>query len=208
MQQVGARDAATLSAVIALGANLPSSAGLPEATLRRAALRIAARVGPVVAASHAYATPCFPPGAGPDFVNGVVVCATTLPPEAVLAELHGIEAAFGRVRSARWAGRSLDLDLIGHGGAVLPDAAGYARWRDLAPEAQAREAPAELILPHPRIADRAFVLVPLAEAMPDWVHPVTGVTARAMCAALDPAAVAAVWRWGVGGPLAIPGEGA
>jgi 2-amino-4-hydroxy-6-hydroxymethyldihydropteridine diphosphokinase len=78
------------------------------------------------------------------------------------------------------------------GDLVLPDAQTHRRWRELAPEDQARQAPDQLVLPHPRLQDRAFVLVPLCDVAPDWRHPVLGLTARALLAALPAADVAAV----------------
>ncbi len=104
--------------------------------------------------------------------------------ESALAALHRIEAAFGRDRAGRWAPRRLDIDLIAMGDAVRPDRATQALWRDLPPERQAREAPGALILPHPRMQDRPFVLVPMAEVAPDWRHPLTGLTVREMLSRL------------------------
>ena len=65
-------------------------------------------------------------------------------------------------------------------------------WRDLAPADQSRLAPTTLILPHPRLQDRAFVLVPMADIAPDWRHPVLGLTVTEMLARLDPADIRAV----------------
>lgn len=80
--------------------------------------------------------------------------------------------------------RTLDIDLLAMGDSVLPDAETQDRWRLLPMEQQVRATPDRLILPHPRLQDRAFVLVPLADVAPDWVHPRTGQSVRAMLAAL------------------------
>ena len=111
----------------------------------------------------------------------------SLGPVDVLAHFHRVEAQFGRARDKRWGGRTLDIDLLAIGNAVLPDAATYATWRDLPLDQQSQRAPDQLILPHPRLQDRAFVLVPLMDVAPDWRHPVIGLTVRDMCAALPAA---------------------
>jgi len=181
---------------IALGANAPSEAGGPAPTLRAALAELAGRGLALVAISRFYRTPAFPPGAGADFVNAAALVQTALEPEAVLATLHAIEAGFGRERRQRWGARTLDLDLIFVGDLVAPDRAGLARWIDLAPNEQARVAPDRLILPHPRLQDRGFVLIPLAEIAPAWRHPLTGISVRAMRDALDPAETAGIWPLG------------
>ncbi|MBW7920732.1 MAG: 2-amino-4-hydroxy-6-hydroxymethyldihydropteridine diphosphokinase [Rubellimicrobium sp.] len=178
--------------LIALGGNVDSPAGDPSATLRAALVAIARRIGPVVAQSRLWRTPAFPPGAGPDFVNAAAHVRSALPAPEVLARLHAIEAAAARRRVVRWGARTLDLDLIAAGDMVLPDATTQTRWRDLPPARQMHETPAGLILPHPRLQDRAFVLVPLAEVAADWRHPLTGASVAGMLAALDPAEVASV----------------
>ncbi|SDE60314.1 2-amino-4-hydroxy-6-hydroxymethyldihydropteridine diphosphokinase [Limimaricola pyoseonensis] len=178
-------------ALVALGGNAASPAGPPAATVR-AAMAAVADLGRAARCSPLFTTPAFPAGAGPDFVNAAMAFETRLAPEALLAELHAIEARFGRERLARWGMRSLDLDLLALDGLILPDLAGWSAWRDLAPERQAREAPDRLILPHPRLQDRAFVLVPLCEVAADWRHPATGLSVRAMRDALPEADRAAV----------------
>ncbi len=174
--------------LIALGANLPIDGQAPADTLRLACDALCANLGPLVI-SQIYATPCFPAGAGPDYVNAAVSAAlpATLGPEHVLALLHDIEATYGRKRETRWGMRTLDLDLIAYGQSLLPDPATHRHWRDLPADDQRRLAPDRLILPHPRLQDRAFVLVPLCEVAPDWHHPATGMTIATMTAALPAA---------------------
>ena len=172
------------NSLIALGGNIPSEAGDPEETLIAAIGEIAEHVGRVTAASRLFSTPCFPPGAGPDFVNGACAVAVTAEPAEVLAALHDIERRFGRIRRERWATRALDLDLLAYGDLVLPDAATQSAWRAVPPERQKVEAPDELVLPHPRLQDRGFVLVPLMDVAANWRHPVLGQTVAEMCAAL------------------------
>ena len=171
-------------ALVALGSNL-SSGPVDSAGLVRQAIGALGRIGPTRAA-RIFATPAVPAGSGPAFVNSCALVVTDLGPESMLRKLHAIERAHGRTRPGRWAPRTLDLDLLALGGLVAPSRAGWARWRRLPPAAQARLAPRRPVLPHPRLQDRAFVLVPLCDIAPDWRHPVTGRTARAMLAALGP----------------------
>jgi 2-amino-4-hydroxy-6-hydroxymethyldihydropteridine diphosphokinase len=161
-------------ALVALGGNLPSDVGHPQITLTKALILMAQSGLRVAAISRFYESACFPAGAGPDYVNAAVVIETDLSPRALLAALHRIEADFGRLREGRWGARSLDLDLIAYGDTVLPDADTQAQWRQLALADQMRATPDHLILPHPRVQDRAFVLLPLNDVAPDWCHPLTG----------------------------------
>lgn len=164
------------SALIALGSNQSSTAGGPIATLD-AALALLKSLGAVIrAVSPYYHTSAFPAGSGPDFVNAVAEIDVPWSAQETLDQLHRVEAELGRIRKKRWGQRTLDLDLLVMGQKVLPDPATFDRWFTLSPEAQQREAPDRLILPHPRMHQRAFVLVPLARIAPDWRHPVTGRT--------------------------------
>jgi 2-amino-4-hydroxy-6-hydroxymethyldihydropteridine diphosphokinase len=184
-------------ALVAFGGNLQSGDLPPEATIRKALLAFPEFGITVQRVSTLYSTPCFPTGAGPDYVNAAAVLTLRHIHEAegVLAILHKIEARFGRKRDQRWGMRTLDIDLLALGESVVPDLATFTRWRDLPSAQQINETPDQLILPHPRMQDRAFVLVPLADVAPDWVHPVSGKTVSQMLAELpvsDRAAVVAL----------------
>lgn len=151
--------------VIALGANLPSRAGTPRDTLKAALARLAAQGVHVANVSSCYLTKAWPDPADPDFVNAVARIETTRSPRELMELLHATEAHFGRTRGAKNAPRTLDLDLIDYDGRV-----------ELGPPE----------LPHPRLAERAFVLVPLEELAPSWRHPATGTSIADLLMALAP----------------------
>ncbi len=154
---------ATGKFLVAIGANLPGPDGAPAiATCRRALALLDGLCGlRLAAASRWWESEPIPPIPGaPSFVNGVARLEGSAVPEAVLAALHEIEDRFGRVRPFPNAPRTLDLDLIDAAG-VLADGPG-------------------LVLPHPRAHLRAFVLRPLAEVAPGWVHPRSGLGVDAL----------------------------
>lgn len=153
--------------LLGLGANLPSRAGAPAQTLRAALCELARRGIVPVATSTFVISPAWPDPRDPSFVNAVAHVTTDCNPGEALGVLHAVEAEFGRVRGARNAPRTLDLDLLDYDGLV------------------SEEPP---VLPHPRMTDRAFVLVPLAEIAPGWRHPRTGLPVRALLDALSPEA--------------------
>ncbi|MFQ3183726.1 MAG: 2-amino-4-hydroxy-6-hydroxymethyldihydropteridine diphosphokinase [Alteromonas macleodii] len=171
------------TALVAIGANLWSHAGSPESTVRAAIAAIQAKFTQCCVSSI-YHTPCFPAGSGPDFINAACIFSSALPAADILEVLHQIEGNFGRKRSLRWGQRTLDLDLIAHGDNILPDKLTHDYWRALTLEIQKTETPDILILPHPRVQDRAFVLVPLADIAPNWVHPLLNQSVTEMLACL------------------------
>jgi 2-amino-4-hydroxy-6-hydroxymethyldihydropteridine diphosphokinase len=150
--------------LIALGANMPSRAGPPAQTLKAALDALGSAGVSVLKVSSILETAAWPDPSDPPFANAVAMVQTPLEPFALLELLHAIETAFGRVRSRPNAPRTLDLDLLAHGGTIA-------------------DGP-RLELPHPRMATRRFVLEPLAQIAPHWRHPVTGLTAEQMLARL------------------------
>jgi 2-amino-4-hydroxy-6-hydroxymethyldihydropteridine diphosphokinase len=157
--------------LIGLGANLSSTAGPPVITIVSSLGAMAERRIRVLKVSSFYRSPAWPDPSDPPYVNGVALVQTPLGPAALLAVLHTIESLFGRERTTPNASRTLDLDLIDYDGKV-----------DAGPPS----------LPHPRAADRAFVLKPLAELAPGWIHPVSGKSVTALLAALPESEIAAV----------------
>lgn len=153
--------------LIAIGANLPTPGGsAPLLTCQNAAARLNTMPGMRLAAiSRWWLSAPVPPSCQPDYVNGVARLAGHVAPEALLEALKELERKAGRVAGERNAARQLDLDIIAIGNLI-------------------RKA-ADPILPHPRAHLRAFVLAPLAEVFPGWVHPVLGCTVEAMLAELQ-----------------------
>ncbi len=174
----------SIKTLVALGSNANRDLGHSLELVKAAILQLEGEELRITATSQFYQTPCFPAGAGPDFVNAAILVETAMPAKALLALFHEVEAQFGRERPSRWAPRTLDIDLISYGQEVIPDRHEVQRWMDLPLEVQKTVAPDELLLPHPRLQDRAFVLIPLIDIAPGWTHPLTGQTVKEMLDAL------------------------
>jgi 2-amino-4-hydroxy-6-hydroxymethyldihydropteridine diphosphokinase len=174
---------------IALGANLINQGLSPHQTLIQALQDIEIEGFSVVKCSRFFQTPAFPAGAGPDYVNAAahLQLAGNSTPEQVYAPLAKIEAKHGRKRVQRWGGRTLDIDILAMEDRIAPDHAAFLHWANLDSAAQRQTAPSQMIVPHPRLHERAFVLVPLLDIAPDWQHPVYGQTVRQMHGALPKA---------------------
>ena len=135
--------------------------------------------------SNFYQTPAFPIGAGPDFINCVISAYTELDSLALLEELHWIEAKFGRKRLKRWGQRTLDIDLLDYDFNIKPNITYVQEWLNMPLGQQLKQIPNQLILPHPRLQERAFVLIPMVDVAPDWMHPILGKTTLEMRDALS-----------------------
>jgi len=131
-----------------------------------------------------YRTPAWPPGNGADFTNAVALFETSLPTSEILPILHRVEQSYGRERDVRWGPRSLDLDFLGRGTEISPNRETVIDWMSAEPKDGVVAAPDQLILPHPRLHERAFVLGPAHDVAPDWVHPILGKTISEMFANL------------------------
>jgi 2-amino-4-hydroxy-6-hydroxymethyldihydropteridine diphosphokinase len=152
--------------LVALGANLPGPAGTPAQALAAACRSMAAKGIAVTESSRIWLSAPIPASDQPWYSNAVVRVETKLRADRLMAALKNIETAFGRVRIKKNEARVLDLDLVACNGGIF-------------------ESP-DLVLPHPRLHQRAFVLMPLREVAPDWVHPVLNRSVDDLIAALPP----------------------
>ena len=147
--------------LVAIGANIPGDDGAgPKENCERALSLLEADGMTIVARSRWYRSSPWPRSDQPDYINGVVRIETYESPEALLLRLHAIEARMGRIRGAPNIARVIDLDLLAFDRLIC--------------EVQSEDNSTQLRLPHPRLHDRSFVLLPLSEVAPTWVHPASG----------------------------------
>lgn len=159
--------------LLGLGSNLGDAA----ATFAAAVARLEQGGMRVVARSFSYRTPPWGPVPQPDFINLCLLVETDLVPHALLAATRAIESDLGRKRSLRWGPRTIDIDILAYDDAQIADP--------------------DLQIPHPRLTERAFVLVPLLDIAPDWR--IQGRTIRDWAAEVD---VSGIERL-----PAVPGDG-
>lgn len=183
-------------AFIALGANKTAWHDGQALSPQRAVARAVAALDAlpqcyVLAASGLYVTPPIGPGRQRPYVNAVAALETQLELPALLDALHGIEAQFRRQRKRAWQARSLDLDVLDFGGQRYPDMLHWIGalerpWPNrLALRSPFLSAARGPIVPHVRMHQRGFVLLPLRELCPNWVHPVFNTTASALARSID-----------------------
>jgi 2-amino-4-hydroxy-6-hydroxymethyldihydropteridine diphosphokinase len=149
--------------VLALGGNLTGDYPSLEALLEAAVLAFPGAGLTILRRSGWWRSAAWPDPGAPAYLNGVALVETLLPARELLNVVQELEASFGRMRTVENAPRTLDLDLIAYGRQVIDEPG--------------------LTIPHPRAHDRRFVMGPLAEIAPDWVHPTLGATAAALAAA-------------------------
>lgn len=163
--------------IVALGANLNGPDGQsPAETLDQALTLLIDKGCRLVAKSPWFETEPVPASDQPWFVNSVVVIETDHSAETLLNLCLEIENAFGRERNMRWEARVLDMDVVAYNDLISPP---VPHWAD--EEAQEN---IQLVLPHPRMHLRSFVLVPLVAIMPHWRHPVLGKRADELLASI------------------------
>ena len=155
--------------LVGLGGNSPGPWGSPAETLKRALRELERRGIAVEAVSDLYVTAAMGAARQPPYVNQVALLDTILPAPALLSLLKQIEARAGRRGGRPWGARTLDLDILDYKGITL----NWSLKRKGMPRARVRP----LVLPHPQLEQRPFVLRPLLDVAPTWRHPVSKLSA-------------------------------
>ena len=166
--------------LISFGANIPGPLGCPAETLNLAFKEFQNHDLLILKKSQIYSSLAFPDPKKPAYLNGCLQILVNCGPNDVLISLKAIEKKMGRRTNHRWGSRICDLDLLSFESRVLPSPEVFNHWYKMPLKNQILEKPDELLLPHPRIQDRAFVLKPLLEVAAGWMHPVHNLTVKEM----------------------------
>jgi 2-amino-4-hydroxy-6-hydroxymethyldihydropteridine diphosphokinase len=143
--------------------------------IRRAVAIIAERVGSVLVRSDVFETPPWGVHAQPRFLNACILAGVELPPQELLAKIKEIERDMGRQKNGRWGPREIDVDIL--------------LYNDM----RAVKDP-NLSIPHPHMRERAFVLLPLAEIAPGWIHPTSGLSVSELLKRIDSGGILRIAR--------------
>ncbi|PCJ33353.1 MAG: 2-amino-4-hydroxy-6-hydroxymethyldihydropteridine diphosphokinase [Alphaproteobacteria bacterium] len=166
--------------LIGLGSNLSDGhSASPRSMLAAALAEMPAWGIDIVALSHFYESEPVPKSDQPWFINAVAAVDTRLSPEDLLNVLHDIETKLGRTRRIRWEARIIDLDIIAYDDRICPSPDdGPGDWHNAAGDGYITHQVQDMVIPHPRMHERLFVLNPLMDICPEWIHPVFGKTAK------------------------------
>ena len=169
---------------IACGANIPGLFGEPQETLGVVFSELPKYNLRILKKSRLYSSVAFPDPKKPYYLNGCLELQVHCKSSTVLDCLKSIERKMGRGKGERWDSRICDLDLLAFSNEIRPSADVFDQWYRMPLRVQMTEKPSELLLPHPRLQDRAFVLKPLMEFASDWIHPILKISVKDMFEAL------------------------
>ena len=169
---------------IAYGANMPGPFGDPRDTLEIVFSELRKYNLEILRKSRLYTSLAFPDPEKPKYLNGCFELRANCEALTILGRLKSIEIKMGRRESARWDSRVCDLDLLAYSNEIHPSPEVFNYWYKMSLRTQMITKPGELLLPHPRLQDRAFVLKPLMEFASDWIHPIIKLSVKEMLEAL------------------------
>ena len=167
--------------IVVLGSNLSSEFGNSAETLKKCVDEI--RSNPSIVSlleSNWYISASFLNKGDPRYINVGIRFSTKLNPIKLLNFTSGLENKYGRKRRERWGPRTCDIDILLCDQQILPSKLYFNKWLNLNLSDQIKLVPNELILPHPRLQERTFFLMPLDDLQPDWIHPFLKVKAKEM----------------------------
>ncbi len=170
--------------MISYGANISGPFGEPVKTLEFALKELKIRNLSIIKESKLYSSLAFPYSSEPRYLNGCFEIEVHCSAHAVLGHLKEVEVKMGRRENSRWGSRACDLDLLSFANTVCPSNELFDHWYKMPLKQQIVEKPHQLLLPHPRLQDRAFVLKPLMDFAEDWIHPILNLSVKEMFASL------------------------